>query len=759
MAITAFEVLAKLGLDTSGYEDDLNGALKDTEGKVSKAAGGFGKVMGTAGKVIAGATTAAATAVGALATQSVNAYKDYEQLEGGIETLFGDAAPKVMANAEKAFQSAGMSMNQYMDTSIQSAAAMIKSLEGTENAEEEAAKLMDVSITDMADNVNKMGTSMEGVQNAYRGFSRGNFTMLDNLALGFAGTKEGMQELLDKAKEISGVEYNIDSYADIVKAIHAVQGEMGISGRSAEDVAEIFENTGKKVEESLGTTAKEGAETLSGSLDTLKGAWQNLVAGFGKEDVDLGALIDSVVEAASTVLDNIQPILERTLEGIGNFVSQAAPIIAEQLPQILEGALPSLLNAAIDLVNSLLEALPGILSALTSQIPAFVTQIAQMLQTLAPKLITSVMEIVRQLAVGIADALPEIIEAITNIVIEIANALTDPDMLTKLLSAALWIIEALAQGLLEALPKLIEALPQIIQNIVDFLVQAAPMIIGAAGDIVMALVQALPTIIASLIEALPQIINSIIEGLLSMIENIVDVGIELFLALVDGLPEAITQIAEHLPELIDGIINAILEGLPMIIDAGIQLFSALVENMPAIIEANIKAIPQLGKAIIGAILKLGPQMTKAGIDLMVGLAKGIAQGAIKAAKAAIDAGKKVVDGVKKLFKINSPSKLFEQFGQYLDEGMAIGITGNVDKVSNAMNELRDATEPIEDDFGNEWSTTSLTSSNGNIGAPGASQQQITAILELDRVQLGKAIFTLNNEETQRIGLNLANGGY
>lgn len=734
MAITAFEVLAKLGLDTSGYEGDLNDALKDTEGKVSKATGGFGKALGTAGKVIAGATTAAATAVGALATQSVNAYADFEQLEGGIETLFGDAAPKVMANAEKAFQSAGQSMNQYMDTSIQSAAALINSLEGDQA---KAADLMDMSIVDMADNVNKMGTSMEGVQNAYRGFSRGNFTMLDNLALGFAGTKEGMQQLLDKAHELSGVDYNIDSYADIVQAIHVVQEEMGVAG----------------------TTMKEGTETVSGSIAQLGSAWQNLVAGFGKEDADLGALIGNVVDAASTVLDNIQPVLERTLEGIGNFVSQAAPIIAEQLPQILEGALPSLLNAAIDLVNSLLEALPGILSALTSQIPTFVTQIAQMLQTLAPKLITSVMEIVRQLAVGIADALPEIIEAITNIVIEIANALTDPDMLTKLLSAALWIIEALARGLLEALPKLIEALPQIIQNIVDFLVQAAPMIIGAAGDIVMALVQALPTIIASLIEALPQIINSIIEGLLSMIENIVDVGIELFLALVDGLPEAITQIAEHLPELIDGIINAILEGLPKIIDAGIQLFSALVENMPAIIEANIKAIPQLGKAIIGAILKLGPQMTKAGIDLMVGLAKGIAQGAIKAAKAAIDAGKKVVEGVKKLFKINSPSKLFEQFGQYLDEGMAIGISGNVDKVSNAMNELRDATEPIEDSFDDAWSTTSLTSSNGNMGAPGASQQQITAILELDRVQLGKAIFTLNNEETQRIGLNLANGGY
>ena len=353
--------------------EGIKGSLTDMFEGEAKSAGekaggtlgsGLAKAAGTAAKVAAGAMATTTAAVGAIAKESVSAYADFEQLSGGIETLFGSAAPTVMKNAEQAFRTAGQSMNDYMDTSIQSAAALINSLEGDQA---KAAELMDVSIIDMADNVNKMGTSMEGVQNAYRGFSRGNFTMLDNLALGFAGTKEGMQELLDKAKEITGVEYNIDSYADIVKAIHAVQGEMEISGRSAEDVAEIFANTGKQIEESLGTTAKEGVTTISGSISTLQGAWTNLIAGLGNDSADLDSLIGNVVDSASAVLDNLQPIIEKVLTGFSNFVEKAAPIIADALPGLIDSLLPSLLTAAEQLLMALASALPSLISTLLIQ--------------------------------------------------------------------------------------------------------------------------------------------------------------------------------------------------------------------------------------------------------------------------------------------------------------------------------------------------------------------------------------------------------
>ena len=211
----------RVELDDSGLDKEVDKTESKLSSKFGSAAKGLAAGVGAAA---VGAVAAGTSAVIGLVKTASDAYGDFEQLSGGIETLFGDSADTVMQNAEKAFKTAGMSMNDYMETSIQSAAALINSLDGDQA---EAARLMDMSITDMSDNVNKMGTDMEAVQNAYRGFSRGNFTMLDNLALGFAGTKEGMQQLLDAAQQISGVEYDISSYSDIVEAIHVVQTEMG----------------------------------------------------------------------------------------------------------------------------------------------------------------------------------------------------------------------------------------------------------------------------------------------------------------------------------------------------------------------------------------------------------------------------------------------------------------------------------------------------------------------------------------------------
>ena len=267
-----FTLVAKLVLDSDQYDEKVKDAKKDAEGLGSKLAGAA-KVGGAA--MVAGVGVAAAE-VGKLAKQAVEAYADYEQLSGGIETLFGDSAKAVITSAEDAYKTAGMSMNEYMETTIGSAAAMISSLGGDQA---EAAKLMDMSITDMSDNVNKMGTTMEAVQNAYRGFSRGNFTMLDNLALGYAGTKEGMQSLLDKAMELEAqqgrtTKFSIDSYADIVNAIHIVQDEMGITG----------------------TTSREASETISGSLSTMKSAWQNMLTVVANGNGDMDKAIDAAFD-------------------------------------------------------------------------------------------------------------------------------------------------------------------------------------------------------------------------------------------------------------------------------------------------------------------------------------------------------------------------------------------------------------------------------------------------------------------------------
>ena len=303
---------------------------------------------------------------------------------------------------------------------------------------------------------------MEGVQNAYRGFSRGNFTMLDNLALGFAGTKEGMQELLDKAQELSGVEYNIDSYADIVQAIHVVQEEMGIAG----------------------TTAREASETISGSFSALKSAWSNLVTGMARDDADLGGMIDSVVSSAETVIKNILPVAERALGGIGKLIEGLAPVIAEKLPTLINMVLPPLLDAADDLISGVFTALPGIITALMESAPDLVNTLIQtgldmilmLAQGMASEdsisaMIDTVVSLIENIGSWIAEYSMVLAEAAVQIIVSLVEGMTNPDSIGQLVDMAIFLVISLAEALINALPQLIEAAPVIISNLVTAIVE------------------------------------------------------------------------------------------------------------------------------------------------------------------------------------------------------------------------------------------------------------------------------------------------
>lgn len=334
--MNVFEIGAKIGLDSKSF---ING-LSSASGAVKSFASKTKDVLGGVAKAATATLGAASAGIVAFSKQAVSAYADYEQLVGGVETLFGEAAKTIKENADKAFKTAGLSVNEYMETSIQSAAALINSLGGDT---EKAAELMDMSIIDMSDNVNKMGTNMESIQNAYRGFSRGNFTMLDNLALGFAGTKEGMEELLEKAKELSGVEYDISSYSDIVQAIHVVQTEMGITG----------------------TTAKEAATTISGSISSMKSAWKNLVIEIGKDDGNVANSFDNLQKSIVTVSQNVMPRVEEVLDGISTLITTSAPRITKAITNVLPKILPKVISAAGKFLSgigtTIVEALPDLI--------------------------------------------------------------------------------------------------------------------------------------------------------------------------------------------------------------------------------------------------------------------------------------------------------------------------------------------------------------------------------------------------------------
>lgn len=495
-----FDLMATIKLDSSEYERGLSEAEKKTSN--------IGSALGNAAKVGAAGFAAATTAVVGLTKQSVDAYSDYEQLVGGVETLFGSSAQKVISDANDAFKTAGMSMNDYMDTSIQSAAALINSLGGNQ---EKAAELMNVSIVDMADNVNKMGTSMEGVQNAYRGFSRGNFTMLDNLALGFAGTKEGMQALLDKAKEYEAEQgrvrdFSIDSYADIVEAIHVVQDNMGIAG----------------------TTASEASGTIAGSVGAVKSAWQNLVAGFSNKDADLGQLIGNVVDSAETAFENFLPAIEQAVIGIGDFVTGLAPIIVEKIPKLISTVLPSVLNAATSLLDAVVKVLP------TAGLQIILTLVNAIVDNL-PMILSAALNLVVELAKGIGEALPELVPAVVDAVITIVDTLIDN--IDLLIEAALQLMIGLAEGLIRAIPRIIERIPEIIASIVGALVGAVPQIATAGVQLLGALVLNLPEIISSVVEGVGSVLSSILDAVTGFIPNMIDAGKNLMFGLADGIKQ------------------------------------------------------------------------------------------------------------------------------------------------------------------------------------------------------------------------------
>ena len=542
-----FDLVAKLSLDTKEYESGLSGA----ESKASGFGSALSKGLGTAAKVATGAVAAAGTAVAGIAKKAVDSFGEYEQLKGGIETLFGDSAMTVLENSKKAFESAGMAQNDYMETSIQSAAALINSLEGDQA---KAAELMDMSIVDMADNVNKMGTSMEGVQNAYRGFSRGNFTMLDNLALGFAGTKEGMQQLLDKAHELSGVDYNIDSYADIVQAIHVVQKEMGVAG----------------------TTAKEGTETIQGSLSQLGAAWENLVAGIANPDANLGQLIGLVIKSAETALQNLLPAIENALEGISGLIERMVPMITKRLPDLIGKILPPLLNAATSLINGLVAALPGLLQVLGAQLPGILTSLVQIIVDNLPMLIDVGLQVVTTIANGIAESLPTLIPAIVSMVMEIIQVFVSNAPM--LIDAAVAIINGLVQGITSAAPVLLQEAPKLIISFVKAIVENVP----------------------KLLEAAVQIIQGLVNGLSNNTEQVVKSGVEILMAIVTGLIQAI----------------------PEIISASLQIIGAILETF-----ASIDWLQLGGDIIAGIIAGISN-----GIGALVDAVKNAAQQALNAAK-------------------------------------------------------------------------------------------------------------------------------
>lgn len=610
-----FKIFGRIAL--KGQEETEDG-LDSVAGKASGVGQALLKGIGTFAKWGAAAATAAATATAALVKSAVTAYSDYEQLVGGVETLFKDSASEVQKYAANAYQTAGSSANEYMETVTGFSASLLQSLDGDTKA---AAEKANVAITDMSDNANKMGTSMESIQNAYQGFAKQNYTMLDNLKLGYGGTKEEMQRLLEDAEKLSGQKFDLSSYADIVDAIHVVQTEMGITG----------------------TTAKEAATTIQGSVNMTKAAWQNLVVGIADDTQDFDGLVNNFVESVTTAGNNILPRVEIALKGVGTLVEKLAPIVAKTVPNIVSTTLPSMIKAGTSMIRALLD---GLLKAVPELIPCFKDIINQLIEVIVdnlPLIIEAAVTIAGAIVSGLVEALPDILDAGIELIQSLAQGLTNgiPTILStaitivsqlastliqnvpQIVQTGIQLLLGLANGILQAVPQLIQELPGIITQMVENILSCIPMIIECGIELLTSLVDALPQIIQSIVAVLPQIINGIIEALLGHIDEIIQAGIKLLVALIDALPQIIDTICKALPQIIEGITGALIDHIDDMIYAGVDLFMALITNLAEIKNALASKMPEIIASIVRAIGECLGEMWEAGKRLMNKLWQGL----------------------------------------------------------------------------------------------------------------------------------------
>lgn len=501
-----FDLYAKITLDTSGYENGLDNASGKASGFADKLKSG----LATAAKVGAAALTAAATGMAALTKASIDQYAEYEQLVGGVDTLFKTASDKVQEYAANAYKTAGMSANEYMDTVTSFSASLLQSLGGDT---EKAAQKADQAITDMADNANKMGTGMEMIQNAYQGFAKQNYTMLDNLKLGYGGTKEEMERLLADAEKLSGQKFDISSYSDIVDAIHVVQTEMGITG----------------------TTAKEAASTIQGSVSAAKSAWSNLITGIAADNADLDTLIGNFVSSVEAAAGNIIPRVSVMLGGISQLVTSASTTIIPMVITTITDNLPALLQAAVALVGALGQ---GIIDSL-------------------PAITQAAIDILFFLANGLIENLPTLIDGIVQVTLTIVQMLTSPDFLTQLIETAILLIMTLAQGLIDAIPQLIAAVPMIIGNLLAAIIVELPNIIQMGIDLLFALIDGIIKCIPELVAAVPTLIIAFVNGIVNNLDKIILAAPQIIVSLITGIIGAIPELIAAVPRVIAAIADTI----------------------------------------------------------------------------------------------------------------------------------------------------------------------------------------------------------
>lgn len=636
-------------------------------------ASGFKNAVGAIAKVTAEAIAGGMAAVGVMAKQSVAEFANYEQLTGGIETLFKDSSGIIMDYASNAYKTAQMSANDYMEMATSFSASLLQGLDGDTKA---AAEMSNTAIIDMADNANKMGSSMESIQDAYQGFAKQNYTMLDNLKLGYGGTASEMLRLVKDAGVVNDSVTSINdvSFDQIIEAIHIIQEDMGIAG----------------------TSSQEASATISGSINMAKSAWNNLLMGMADPNQDILPLISDMFESIIAIVTNIEPIIETLIPKLSEGLTALITALVSYLPGMLELLLPALVEGSITLVNGIVALLPTILESLIAALPTIVNalmvivpQVIFAITESIPLLIEALMLGIQQLLANIAESLPLFVDSIMEIITQIINAILEA--IPQLIEAGMELLTAIVGDLPGIIKTIIGALPEIIESIIETLLDSVPYLIETGITLLVALVDALPQIIETIVNVLPQIIDSVITTLLDHLPEIIDAGIGLLTALITDMPTIVLTIIGAIPDIINGIINTLTEHIDEIIQMGFDLLIKLGEGLIKAIPDLLGNIPQIITAILDAFGSLLEGILDVGANMVSGLWEGISSGAGWLWDQVCGWLDGLWNDILGFFGIHSPSTEMAWIGEMLDAGMAKGITDNAGDITDALDDVTDIT--------------------------------------------------------------------
>lgn len=521
----------------SSVASRMAGALKsgaDTAWNAISSMSGkaVGALKGVATVGLAGVGTAVAALAG-VGKSALDAYATYEQAVGGVDTLFKDASGTVQKYAAEAYRTAGVSANEYMTQVTSFSASLISSL-GGDTAK--AAELGNTAMIDMSDNANKMGTDIETIQQTYQSLARGNYAMLDNLKLGYGGTKSEMERLIqdaNKVKQANGEmgDLSIDKFSDVVQAIHIMQQQMGISG----------------------TTAKEAATTIEGSVGMMKAAWQNWLAELGKNNADINGLTKQLVDSVGTVIQNVGPRIAQIITGITAALPQLFSSLGSTLPALVMQILPPVLGALGQLGTMLLTSattwittrLPQLLaqfqSWVTSRLPSFLqtglTMVTNLLQGIVqalPQIASTAVTVLTTLLDGLSAQLPQLIPIGINAVLNLVQGILNN--LPQIIDSGLKLILGLAQGLINALPDLVGKVPILIGQLVGGIINRLPQILQAGVQLLGALANGFISSVPRLIGSIPGMVGQIMRGFTSV--NWGSVGLNIITGIATGIAGA-----------------------------------------------------------------------------------------------------------------------------------------------------------------------------------------------------------------------------